>query len=112
MDTAHPDRDTSYFQTHQQMFLKKHKEKIRLATPAHTGYNFYQPVMLLADKRIQIAISFYFHVQHLPIEDFCGLLQKYSIELYSIQSWLATTIRKIFAVYRKNLQYVHMQKSE
>ena len=60
------------------MFLKKRKEKIRLAAPSHTGYDFNKTIMLLADERIQVAISFNFHVQRLLL--------------------------KIFAVNRRNLQ--------
>ena len=40
------------------MFLNKRKEKIRLAAPSHTGYEFNKTVMLPADECIQAAISF------------------------------------------------------
>ena len=63
-----------------QMFLEKTKKKIRFPAPPQTRHYFDQTIMLFADQRIKVAISFYFHTPCLLLKISAALrknLQQY-----------------------------------
>jgi hypothetical protein len=44
-----------------QIIFEEPKKKIRFSASPHSGYHFYQSIMPVVDKSLQIQIAFYFH---------------------------------------------------